>query len=73
MGCRPIVEHNAAMKVYADMYMPCIFVTSMEVMSQEVVQAIRNSRLNNRDYWDLSRAKLSYWKNMIQENAKDLI
>ncbi len=73
MGCIPIVENNTAMRVYADMKMPCVFVSSLEMISSAVLKEIRASWLNHRDLWDLTKAKLSYWKGLIEQGRNLLL
>lgn len=72
MGCVPIVEDNAAMRVYARMHAPCIFITSLEAITLEVIKAFRESWFCDRSRWDLSSCKLSYWKQLIYDARRGI-
>jgi hypothetical protein len=73
MGCIPIMELNPGLFFYTQLNLPIIFTKSLEAVTQPVLRSIRQSIHNDRTLWDLSKIKLSYWRNQIEESRGLLV
>lgn len=68
MGCVPIIENHPGLSYFDKTMLPHLYVDDL-CMNQHIIQYLSKLDLMNFD-WDLEEAKLSYWKQKIEDTRK---
>jgi hypothetical protein len=66
MGCIPIVQTHQGFNFLSDLSLPIISINNLIVVNPDVLDHIYNNNEITAS-WDLTKAKLSYWKDRINE------